>query len=364
MKKAKLRLFLAAGVLAFLALICLLVCRSFSGTLESQKAAERWAGDGETDFVQLSCFLSGDDARTLADVYSFRQTLETKLTEASVEAPEHGSAFIDAWSAPGKRTVSGDHGSAEAAVTAVGGDWFFFHPLQLLSGAYITEDDMMDDRVVLDRELAWRLFGGFDLAGMTVQIGEIPFVIAGVVERDQDFASKKANTAEAGLYLSWRAWTALAGDGAANIACYEIVLPQPVDGFAETLVKDNFKVGGGELVNNTERDSLAGVWKIVREFGTRSMHLTSVIYPWWENAARCVGDWSALFLALAAVFAVCPAVTLFVTAMILLVRAKDQLTTRVPKLVSAAVGRGRSRKQAEMAAAERLYRYFQTEKKR
>ena len=30
----------------------------------------------------------------------------------------------------------------------------------------------------------------------------------------------------------------------------------------------------------------------------------------------------------------------------------------------AAVGRGRSRKQAEMAAAERLYRYFQTEKKR
>lgn len=348
MKQKTLRFWIVNGVLALLALACLLVCLALSDTLESQKAARRWAGEGDTAFAQLSCFLSGDDALTLGDIYTFRQTLTTKLTEASMEAPENGSLFTDAWSSSGKLTAAGDNGSAETPVTAVGGNWFFFHPLRLLSGSYIAEDDMMDDRVVLDRELAWRLFGGVELAGMTVTIGADakPFVVAGVVERERDFASKKANTGETGLYMSYRAWEALTADAAEPVECYEIVLPQPVDGFAENLVRENFKMGGGELVNNTKRYALGGVWKIIREFGTRSMHLNNVIYPDWENAARCFGDWCALFLALSIALAVCPAVTAFVTALVLLVRGKDRLAQKLPALASGAVDRLRQRRWA------------------
>ena len=35
--------------------------------------------------------------------------------------------------------------------------------------------------VVLDEELAWRLYGSADLAGLSVTINKIPYVIAGVV---------------------------------------------------------------------------------------------------------------------------------------------------------------------------------------
>ena len=344
MKKTTLRFLIVNGGLLLLALVCFLVSRSFSGTLESQRAAARWAGDGELTFTQLSCFMSEDDSLGLGDIYAFRQTLQTKLTQASITAPENGSLFTDAWSSFGKLHVAGEHGSGEAEVTAVGGNFFLFHPLRLLSGSYISEDDVMDDRVLLDRELAWRLFGGVELAGMTVTINERPFVVAGVIEREQDFASKKAATGGMGMYMSYGAWNALAEDATQPVDCYEIVLPQPVEGFAEDLVKTNFKLGGGELVNNTARFRTGDVYAVIKEFGTRSMRRNRVIYPAWENAARCAGDWSALFLALAIVLVICPAVTALVTGMILLIRLKDYLSGKAPEWVSAAVERSRKRR--------------------
>ena len=55
---------------------------------------------------------------------------------------------------------------------AVGGQFFEFHPLRLLSGSYIAEGDLSPDRVLLDRELAWELFGGTELTGMSVEVKE------------------------------------------------------------------------------------------------------------------------------------------------------------------------------------------------
>lgn len=343
MKKRTLHFLIVDAALAACALACLAVCLILAAKPVSQKAARRWAGEGDIAFAQLSCFLGMDDALTPGDLYAFRTALANKLTEASMEAPEGGSLFRDAWSAFGTLKVAGEHGSADAAVTAVGGDFFFFHPLRLVSGSYITEDDVMDDRVVLDRELAWRLFGGDDLVGMTVTVGETPFVVTGVVEREQDFASRKAQSESPGMYLSFRAWDALTEE-AQHVDCYELVMPQPVDGFAENLVKENLKLGGGELVNNTERFDLSGIFTVIREFGTRSMHTNSVIYPYWENAARFLGGWCALFLALAAVFAVLPAATALVGLMLLLVRGRNYLAGKAPKLVAEAVDRPRRKR--------------------
>ena len=122
MKKAPLRFLIINGVLILLALSCFLVSRGLAGTLESQKAAARWAGEGGGSFAQLSCFLSVDDRLTLGDVYTFRQTLQNKLTEASMETPAGGSLFADAWSAFGALKVAGGYGSADAEAVAVGGN--------------------------------------------------------------------------------------------------------------------------------------------------------------------------------------------------------------------------------------------------
>ena len=62
-------------------------------------------------------------------------------------------------------TVSTERGNAQVKVTGVGGDYFRFHPLKLRSGSYLMETDLMKDRVLLDEELAWKLFGGMELTG-------------------------------------------------------------------------------------------------------------------------------------------------------------------------------------------------------
>lgn len=76
-------------------------------------------------------------------------------------------------------------------VTAVGagGNYFLFHPLTLLSGGYISDEDYMADRVVLDAQTAFNLFGSSDVAGMEVTINGRTFPIAGVVQSESDFAT-------------------------------------------------------------------------------------------------------------------------------------------------------------------------------
>lgn len=328
-----------------ISLVCLIVCLSLSGTLESQKAAARWAGEDAGDYAQLSCFMSGSDSLDLGQIYTFRQALEGRLTEEALELPENARPYTDAWSAVRSLSVSGEHGSGRATATAVGGDFFFFHPFRLLSGSYIAEGDYMDDRVVLDRELAWRLYGSDDLAGLTVEIEGVPFVVAGVIDRDRDNASEKAQSASMGLYLSYSAYRRLEGADE-TIGCYEIVMPEPVRGFAEGFVKGQFPLGGGELVVNSGRFGVEGSWGILRDFGTRSMRLTDVVYPDWENAARYLGDWCALLLGVALALAVCPAVTVCAALGLGLVRGCRYLAKKLPALISEAVDRSRKKRYA------------------
>ena len=344
-KKRRLKLLITDAALLLAAVAMLIVCRSLAGTLQSQRAAERWTGESEQRFEQMSCFMSSDDDLTLNDIYTFRQALDKKLVEASLEAADGGALYHDAWSSTGTVKVYGDNGNGDAGVIAVGGDYFFFHPLKLLSGSYISENDLMKDRVVLDKELAWRLFGGTQLEGLTVTINGTQYVVAGVIDREADRASKKAYNGGAGLYMSFEAFSSLSdSENGTAIDCYEIVMPQPVDGFAEDVLKTTFKIGGGEIVNNSSRFENGKLWGIVRSFGTRSMHLNSVIYPYWENAARYLEDWCALLFFAAVLLIILPAASALVTLMILLIRGKDYLEDNVPEWTANAIDRGREKR--------------------
>ena len=211
---------------------------------------------------------------------------------------------------------------------------FSFHPITLISGSYITAADLMQDRALLDEETAWLLFGGTDIQDMTFKINGVPFVVAGVIEREQDFATKSAYTDGMGIFISYDAWVTLnsssgedsaaAGDSASSgttaaastsstgIQCYEVVLPNPVKNFAVGVVREKFPIGRGEIVNNTERFGTANLWQLIRGFGTRSMQTRGVIYPYWENAARGVEDRAALLLLGGIAALVLPCVTALV----------------------------------------------------
>lgn len=313
---------LCAGML-LAALGCAVGLRFLSGRLLSQREAERWRGENEQDYKQISCFMPVGSAVGLKEIYAFRYALLDDLQAVGIEWGEDVYPFIDAWSSEGKMKISGDKAATDAPVLAVGGQFFEFHPLRLLSGSYLSEGELSPDRVVLDRELAWELFGGTELNGMRVQVNGVDFIVGGVVEREKDSASRRAYSGEKGFFMSYDAYRAITEQD--SIDCYEVVLPETVRGFAAQLVADRFPNKEGENIVNTDRFAVERLLQLARDLPKRAAHGGSVRYPYWENAARIAENEGAA-LAVGALALTLPAViTALIELIRLLIRGKNAL---------------------------------------
>ena len=315
--------FALCALLLLGAMGCGLALHLLSNRLLSQREAERWRGENERDFRQISCFLPLDSAVGLKEIYAFRYTVLDELKAAGVEWEEGLYPFIDAWSRESRMTLTGDKGTTNAPVLAVGGQFFEFHPLRLLSGSYLAEGDLSPDRVVLDRELAWELFGGTELTGMRVQINGAEFIVGGVVERESDSASRRAYTGEKGFFMSYDAFRALSGED--RIDCYEVVLPETVRGYAAQLTADRFPNKEGETLVNTDRFALERLLRIARDLPGRAAHGGLVRYPYWENAARILENECAVLAVGALSLGLPAAVTAVIVLLRLLVRGRTAL---------------------------------------
>jgi len=293
-------------LIAFLA--CQLISASIIMPFHNQQVAKAWAGQSGERFVQLSVFLPESSSFDVNSIMSTRASINTSLLTASLDTGSGRSLFADAWAAYGTVSILSDRGRpTNASVIGVGGDFFMFHPMQLKHGSYLSPNDIMKDLVVLDEELAWRLFGATHVAGADVVINGKPFIVAGVISRESDFASVAAYTDGEGLYMSYETLDAMM-PGGARIASYEIVMPNPVSNFALNIISDLFKQDGVHIVQNTDRFSVANQLSIISSFGERSIRDDTTAFPYWENAARFAEDRLALFLLLSILFMVFPVI--------------------------------------------------------
>ncbi len=311
------------AVLVILAGFCLMGLIGVKNTLAYTDAAKEWAGQSGEHFAYISCFLPVNRNVDENTVKSFENTLNAKLVEASMEAPEGGSLWCSAYSGTGNVTVATDRISTTVNAMGVGGEFFFFHRMYLRSGNYIAESDLMHDRVVIDKELAWKLFGAIEVDGMTLEINGKLFIVAGVVERDEDFASSISYPEDSGLYMAYDVFNELTGS---EISCYEIVLPNPVSGFGKNIMTENFTATGVEIVEVSSRYKLGNIFNIISSFGKRSMRTDGIIYPSWENAARLTEDYCALLLVLIMVLMVVPVGFSFVLAYKYIKRGASKLS--------------------------------------
>ena len=65
-------------------------------------------------------------------------------------------------------------------------------------------------------------------------------------------------------------------------------------------------------MQNTGRFSLTSLISVIGSFGKRVMTTSGVVYPYWENAARMLESYAALYLVLAALLVLMPAVCLVI----------------------------------------------------
>lgn len=281
-----------SGGISFLVFLILLFAANYLGRSQlSQTAASRWSS--EKNAAQISCFFSVDSGITEDRIIEFEHTVDGALADASVvqESVNPGARlWADAYSADGSVTISTDKATLTANAIGIGGDFFLFHPLTLLYGAYFSGNDLMKDYCIIDADAAWQLFGSNDVAGMTVNIGGIPHIVTGVVERPSGRLAEAAGLDTTLVYVSYQTLSELGSSNGINH--YEIVMPDPVTDFAVNFIRE--KLGTEEkkteVVDNTARYGFLPRLKLLLQFGTRSMNGKAIIYPYWENIARGYED--------------------------------------------------------------------------
>ena len=282
------------------------------GDLADQQAALRWDAQGGS--AQVSCFLADGVEMDEFKIRNFQQQLEQSLLEVDSELREkleqNKRLFISSWSSTGRVTVVSEKGNVEANAVGISGDFFQFHPLQLVSGSYFSGDNLMKDSVILDEEAAWQLFGSSNIAGKSVMIGGIPHYVCGVVKRQKDRFAEGAGLSSASAFVYLSNESLLAYGESRGVSVYELVAPNPVKGFVTGCVKEKLGVAEEEMVvvENSSRYSAEALIPVILSFGTRSMQNYAVRFPYWENIGRGWEDLAALAMMFQFLFLLIPTV--------------------------------------------------------
>ena len=155
-------------------------------------AAQRWDRDGGS--TQISCFFSDDAGFNTDGMYALRAKLNSELTAAASGPNGMVPEIADAYSTP----------IGSAYVTAVGGDFFLFRDFRLLSGAYFSDGDIMQDGAVIERSLAFTLYGSSNVAGQLIYIDGVQFYISGVIDDPTDKYQKRTADEMPRVYVSYK----------------------------------------------------------------------------------------------------------------------------------------------------------------
>lgn len=296
---------ITAGILTAVCLIIFAVTAvvqaSLGLQLDTQSVCDRWAADGAR-YAQLSAFISPDAGVDANDIEgSMVQSLDSSYVEASIDANENARLYAYAYS--GETTVTLSKKNQETGMTAksgvraaalgVGADFFIFHPIKLLTGSYIdTYDNVLNDTIIIDNDLAWQFFGSPDVVGQQLIVNGRVCYISGVCEPDEDYAEFYGEYPR--LYMSYSLLSKLAGD--LSVTCTEVCMPDPVKSFASDIFEKSLGISDEklEIVENSRRFTSSGLFERLKSFSRRSVRTKLVAYPYWENAAVILADRAAI----------------------------------------------------------------------
>lgn len=271
-------------------------------SLPDQQVASQWSADEPYSLVSVYSDIS--DPMTLNDIFTARVNVEKKLVENSIAAEkENARVWADAFSSAQELiTVDAGVSSSEAHLIVTGGDFALFHPMDFIHGSFYSGDAVMQDTVVIDEVLAWRLYGSSDIVGKPVLIKEKYYFVSGVFRQSDDKNIERVYGDKPRIFMSYSGYDIISPDKAADFICYEACLPNSVSGFGKQILTEvmGLEDNTDRVMENSARYSLKSRFDIIRNFGMRSVADSPVFYQYWENAARITDDKAALLLVMQA----------------------------------------------------------------
>ena len=282
-------------------------------------------------YTQVSIFYSEDAGLEFSDIKNIRNAIQKKLYADSLiensksdDSLEGARSWIDAYSGHTYDDVRKDSNKVHVNVYTVGGDFFQIHNMPLKSGSYLDMKSSDVNQILLDEYVAWNLFGGDNIAGMKVWIGDDVYTVTGVVKCDDNQAAKEAYGEYNSVYVPMEAYSKAgkklaSGEDASSglsgndtltdesegtvVTCYEAVLPNPIKNYGLNTVaeaaeihfltdeekeslKSSLDFGDREILENTTRFSRGSLYNRLKSKKYEVMKTNSRVYPYWENEAR------------------------------------------------------------------------------
>ncbi len=302
-------MFLVAVFLAVVSLVLFLTAKTLERGLYDQHVYLSWS-DAGNDQGQLSVFypydsrLDGFGQKQLE--YNIRQEL---IKESVISEDDRG--FVTCASASGKVKVGCEGKSMDAVAIGTEGDFFRFHPLDIISGYTYTDDMLTPDMVMIDEDLAWQIFGAVDVCGQQIKVGGITHTVAGVFSLNKKGGiRKRAGIPDNLIFLSLYSLCQLGevdgaegpadngSDAAAvgtsklyGISTWEIVLPDPVKNYALNTVRTALgDKSTAVVVYNSRRFEPEYLMKNTGILINGGMQTKPFVYPYWENIALGYGN--------------------------------------------------------------------------
>lgn len=252
-------------------------------------AKRQWDG-GKYEYAEIAVYYSESSGIGTDDIRTAQSAIDTALSDNSLSLDEDsdGRLWIDSYYSEGDTfTLNGTSGSCTAAVSATSGDFFVFHPLTVLYGSYYSDEDLNFDRIIIDRECSWQLFGALDTVGMTVTVGDKTLYVAAVVASADDDLEKAAYGTTPKAYVPYDCMKMLNG-GAVPITAYEVCIPEPVSDFALGVMEDCAPGSESDriMVDRSGRFDIAELSEKYKTVFEDMMVQNAIKLPWFENTAR------------------------------------------------------------------------------
>jgi len=289
-----------------------------SGTIEYIDAGKRWSSSGDR-FAVISLYTEENAALTKEQVESWVYRTDAALLESSISLKENARSWAYTYAVEKTLTVTGPKAQTTAEVIAAGGDFFVFHPQEFVYGSAFLNDLSNPNGVVIDDDLAWKLFGATDIVGMEVTVNGISFTVSGVSCRESDSGIYNYTYGERPrMYMSYAGFVKLYGNDA-HITMYEAALPNAVKGFARNIFNGAVSVNEETMSvqEASDRFSLLNRYNNMKILKYSWIRENKIEYPYWENEAK-VADYRCAILMIFEVISASAAVISMLLSFILL----------------------------------------------
>lgn len=181
-------------------------------------------------------------------------------------------------------TVVNGSRSTNATSTVYIGEYFKFHPTELVEGAYPSASGTLTDSLVIDELAAWQLFGTRSgVVGLEVNIGEDIYVVGAVAKlADGVYNDVYGDTPRIFINADSSAMRTQNVDRA--FTAFDAMLPNPITNYAEGKLKDLFSSYNGNVINNDTAFGSEALSEL-RDMQTKLLTDSSdTEYPYTEKA--------------------------------------------------------------------------------